>query len=98
MRFTLMKATYDFFADLDRLRLPSTPRVPTAPPATVLPLTPKPIPKKITGEFVNDRRGIRGVLPGGHPPAHEQSDVAAPGARQANDPNGLLPQRENAGY
>jgi hypothetical protein len=43
--------TYDFFADLDRLRLPSTPRVPTSPPAAVPPPTPKAKPKKITGEF-----------------------------------------------
>lgn len=43
--------TYDFFTDLDRLRLPSTPRVPPVPPAAVSPPVPKPK-KKITGEFL----------------------------------------------
>jgi hypothetical protein len=46
--------TYDFFTDLDRLRLPSTARMPPTQPAAAPPLTPKPKPKpkKIMGEFL----------------------------------------------
>lgn len=45
-----MSATRDPFADLNRLRLPATPQVPTAPGLTGPLVTPKP--KRMIGEFL----------------------------------------------